>query len=80
MLKQRLEAANDVARKLVEAERAIENAIAATGVLAGALAPGQARAGLSAVAADPAYSRLAVVSPHSSKRMPIWWLSIRSSK
>ena len=35
-------------------------AIAATGVLAGALAQGQARAGLSAVAADPAYSHLAV--------------------
>ncbi|WP_054588927.1 hypothetical protein [Sphingopyxis macrogoltabida] len=60
MLKQRLEAANVVARMMVEAERAIENAIAATGVLAGALAQGQARAGLSAVAADPAYSRLAV--------------------
>ncbi|ALJ11711.1 hypothetical protein [Sphingopyxis macrogoltabida] len=60
MLKQRLEAANDVARKLVEAERAIENAIAATGVLAGALAQGQAKVGLSAVAADPAYSNLAV--------------------
>lgn len=58
MLKERLAAANSVAAKLSDAERAIDDAIAAVGALMTHLPEAQVAARISPVVGDSAYSDL----------------------
>lgn len=58
MLKERLAVAQKVAREIQDAEAAIDNAIAAVGVLMVSLPQAQAVAKLSSVAGDTAFAHL----------------------
>ncbi len=58
MLKERLALAHKVAKEVHEAEAAIDNAIAAVGVLMTSLPKAQAAAKLSSVAGDAAFGHL----------------------